>query len=554
MKKILQLQHKLANDQSGQASIFITLILIFVMAAITIGINEVDDHNISESLYSQLSTQATYAAESGVNDAIYSLQHNGTIPNNDTLQCNSFISTNSLTPIISGSGSGKVSYTCLTVNSAPSSLLTTVNTSSSSVLKISPSAPTNSLTFSWPLGTGGNTLDCNTSQEFVPQAYTNDAGVQAGWDCPSGVLRLDIFNQLGATSYNSSQSLEKDTDSFYVFPVMNGSGTDTISFGTNPQPAVVSADCSSATNTCSETFTITGGLASGYVRLTSYYVDAGTVTVTAGDQAVFDGSQVEIDSTGVDQGEAKRISVRVDDSNSNPTQAPSYAIGGDGHVCKRYAVVGNVTDSGGAVADPGLSVPFIQGNNEQPLCGGALKPAIYLYPTHDELVNVKISYPTGLAASIPTYDSQTGWNVMAQPNGTLTSTTDGKNYPYLYWEGNEDNFNFNMSQGFVVPGKDTAAFLTKELAIIGLNKNEIASFLQFWVPKMQNNPYSLIHFAGSDYTKMAPLTITPKPNAVLRVFMAEEPISVPVKVTPQTFTPFHRTGFTVVEWGGSILQ
>jgi len=187
-------------------------------------------------------------------------------------------------------------------------------------------------------------------------------------------------------------------------------------------------------------------------------------------------------------------------------------------------------------------------------CPVAAKPVIYLYPRQTEKVNVKLSFPTGFSASAPAYNQQLGWNVIAQPDGTLTNISDGATYPYLYWEGNPAPFKFDMSQGFVVPGDQSAAFLTKELAVIGLNKNETAAFLAYWAPKLQPNKYTLIHFASTDYTDVAKLFITPKPDSLLRVFMAEEPLSSPVKVTPQPFPSFQRKGFTAVEWGGTVLK
>jgi hypothetical protein len=36
---------------------------------------------------------------------------------------------------------------------------------------------------------------------------------------------------------------------------------------------------------------------------------------------------------------------------------------------------------------------------------------------------------------------------------------------------------------------------------------------------MQDNKYNLIHFSGKKYTDSAPLTITPKEDSMLRVFM-----------------------------------
>lgn len=187
-------------------------------------------------------------------------------------------------------------------------------------------------------------------------------------------------------------------------------------------------------------------------------------------------------------------------------------------------------------------------------CGVADKPVIYLYPTSTEKVHVTLQYPAGFSATVPSYNPESGWNVTAQPDGTLTNISDGTTYPYLYWEGKPQAFNFNMNQGFVVAGSQSKAFLTKELPIIGLNTNETNAFIGYWLPKLEGNKYTLIHFAGSEYTSVAKLTITPTPESLLRVFMVEKPITQPVHVSPQTFPSFHRVGFTAVEWGGTVIQ
>jgi len=212
-------------------------------------------------------------------------------------------------------------------------------------------------------------------------------------------------------------------------------------------------------------------------------------------------------------------------------------------------------------------LPHIVVNNAQTNCNSMLqdccpgincfptidKPVIYLYPSHAEIVNVKVFPPTGFSTSIPFYNQQNGWNVIAKPDGTLTNLSEGTTYPYLYWEGNPAKFNFDMTKGFVVQGNQTKVFLTKELTQIGLNNSEISSFLEYWVPRMQNNKYTLIHFASSDYTDLVKLSINPKPDSLLRVFMVEEPLNQPVKTIPQSFSTFHRYGFTAVEWGGTEL-
>ena len=49
------------------------------------------------------------------------------------------------------------------------------------------------------------------------------------------------------------------------------------------------------------------------------------------------------------------------------------------------------------------------------------------------------------------------------------------------------------------------------------------------------------------------MTITPEPDSLLRVFMVFRELEEPVSIPEQTFEPFEREGFTVVEWGGSEI-
>jgi hypothetical protein len=76
----------------------------------------------------------------------------------------------------------------------------------------------------------------------------------------------------------------------------------------------------------------------------------------------------------------------------------------------------------------------------------------------------------------------------------------------------------------------------------------------YWYPKLQEYPYVQITFAGEDYSQGAPLKITPKPDSFLRVFMVAKPLDVPIQIEPQTLEKFERKGFSVVEWGGTILK
>ena len=187
------------------------------------------------------------------------------------------------------------------------------------------------------------------------------------------------------------------------------------------------------------------------------------------------------------------------------------------------------------------------------LCGceqqDAAKPVIYLYPEEETAVHVTLDYDGTLTAAWPAYEG--GWDVTARPDGTLTAA-DGSEYTYLFWEGVSDTA-YDFSTGFCVAGEDTGEFLRDTLAEIGLTPREYNEFIVYWLPKMQDNAYNLIAFQTDCYTDSARLTIDPQPDSVLRVFMAWKPLDEPQEIAPQTFAPFAREGFTVVEWGGAAV-
>ena len=181
---------------------------------------------------------------------------------------------------------------------------------------------------------------------------------------------------------------------------------------------------------------------------------------------------------------------------------------------------------------------------------GDAKPVIYLYPEQETTVSVSLDYAGTLTTTYPAYED--GWTVTAEPDGTLYDES-GNEYSYLFWEG-ENNIDYDFSTGFCVAGADTADFLREKLAEIGLTPREYNEFIVYWLPKMQDNPYNLISFQSVAYTDAAKLDIDPTPDSVLRVFMAWKPLHRAQNIEPQTFTPFARDGFTVVEWGGCEVK
>ncbi len=71
---------------------------------------------------------------------------------------------------------------------------------------------------------------------------------------------------------------------------------------------------------------------------------------------------------------------------------------------------------------------------------------------------------------------------------------------------------------------------------------------------MEQNPYNIISFQTDIYTDAAKLEVTPAPDTVIRVFMTFKASDYMIRLLPQKLTTPERSGFTVIEWGGTEVQ
>lgn len=180
-------------------------------------------------------------------------------------------------------------------------------------------------------------------------------------------------------------------------------------------------------------------------------------------------------------------------------------------------------------------------------CG---KPVIYLYPQQTTDVTVTLKPAGGFTYTEPVYTQ--GWKVRATPTGNLTELLTGKQYPYLFWEGRGGMYQ-TPEQGFVVAQAEVHTFLQDKLTDLGLNTQERADFVEFWEPRMQSAPYYFVTFMGNEVMdQLAPLTVSPKPDTIIRILMDYLPLQQPKAVQGYTIRTPERKGFTVVEWGGVL--
>ncbi len=189
------------------------------------------------------------------------------------------------------------------------------------------------------------------------------------------------------------------------------------------------------------------------------------------------------------------------------------------------------------------------------------KPVIYGYNApHEFSLNLN---PRGKFTYTYPESGSGIWNLRTNEDGTLFNLNDQKNYPYIFWEGDATIHTIyqseNTLEGFLIKTDTCISFLENTLIAYGLNEKESTDFIIFWGPRMTESPYALVQFlVNADYEKyIASLTINPQPETLLRLYMYLVPLQTDETtlnvVTPQ-IDQISRKGFTVIEWGGSVLQ
>jgi hypothetical protein len=196
------------------------------------------------------------------------------------------------------------------------------------------------------------------------------------------------------------------------------------------------------------------------------------------------------------------------------------------------------------------------------------KPAVYLYPTTDTLVNVKVNINNGfLTYTDPLYPLN-GWNVLAKPNGDLqylshdlANSKGTVNYPtgifpYLYYEGKIQDQSVNIpTTGFIKHYDQLPAFFDDILPKLGLNHKETEEFKSYWLKALPKANYYFIGIIPQDQLNTnEPLTITPKQDTMIRVRLYFEALDKPKLIEQPIIQTPSRTGFTVVDWGGMVKQ
>lgn len=190
-------------------------------------------------------------------------------------------------------------------------------------------------------------------------------------------------------------------------------------------------------------------------------------------------------------------------------------------------------------------------NNSNPMV--SYKPIIYIYPKQEQNVKVTLGSSDKLLVSYPVYNN--GWNVLAKKDGTLIDNKTNRELYSLYYES-ENNINFKIeNEGFVISKEEIIPFLEEKLEILGLNPREQEEFIIYWLPILQKNNYTYIRFAtNEEINNNMSLQVEPVPDTMIRVLMTFKGLENKINVKEQQLQKVTRNGYTVVEWGATIIE
>ncbi|MCE3297016.1 MAG: hypothetical protein K0R65_2730 [Crocinitomicaceae bacterium] len=187
------------------------------------------------------------------------------------------------------------------------------------------------------------------------------------------------------------------------------------------------------------------------------------------------------------------------------------------------------------------------------------KPVIYAYSDKALDVNFMLKVNGKLTFTYPQIP-ENGWEVTTQQNGMLKDKK-GNLYPYLFWEGEMNKLDFKINakslKGNFVFKDSVVPFLERSLTELGFNDREKADFITFWAPRMIRHEQLFVQFlVDQDCDRIAMLDVTPEPDHIRRVYLLFQEVQngKTFEYDPQAFRPFVRSGFTVLEWGGSELK
>lgn len=354
------------GNEEGIVSITLTMVMILVISLTVVGFTQVANRNSREALDRQLSNQAYYAAETGVNDAMNRIaqliQTGQVIPTQD--DCNKSKDNGGYTQSDGKVGAIEgVAYTCLLVNPQPSDLQYDNVSSSAVVSSLNAVDSDGNATdlgehiLEWktenPKASGASINKCTVGSSSSPSLPKSEDWPK---QCPYGLLSVDLTPIQTDTVADPLVAMQK-TMSLFIYPKAGSTNDNDIPnvayeyanpnntsiYSTSaPQARIVTANCDESV--CK--IRLSGlNFTNAYVKVRSVYKPSETFRIAATDNKHFERSQAIVDVTGKAQDVLKRIQVRISlvggvggSTRTDVAGFSDYALQTSDSLCKRYVI------------------------------------------------------------------------------------------------------------------------------------------------------------------------------------------------------------------------
>ena len=348
----------LHRAQQGFVSIIAAMVIMVFVSLLALGFAYLARQNHLQNQNRLLSTQAFYAAEAGVNDAVDYLTKTLAANPNAALAPKTTcgpIGGAVKYPTTVGSNNLAVQYTCVLYDTAPTSLNGSAGSDQSKVVRVQAQNGTlTSVTISWQ--------DPQNSSQFVAPSGTAlhglsqdslTAGDPNNIAFGTGILRVTLIPIIPVAGIISRASLTTNAQTVFLYP--NGptnAATVTQSFLSSAgnisdgnQGVIVNGNCNAAKapRHCQVTINNLSNLGATdtfYLRLRTMYRASSDFTITAtsttNNPAHLINDQVVVDSTGKANDVLRRIQVSV--PLTADSDHPEFAIESLDSLCKRIQV------------------------------------------------------------------------------------------------------------------------------------------------------------------------------------------------------------------------
>lgn len=313
-------------NQQGIVSIVTTLIIIIIITVVTLSLSAISRRELRQALDEQLSSQALYAAETGVNDAIKKIKSNDSAVTTGVDSCSK--TGTGVGAIFTNNTLGEnIKYTCVLIDKTPGSIVTDIPIGGMKVYTIDTAADNMStLKITWSGKNGESDGSCT-----VDGTCFSTAG---GWGDKMGLLRVRLLD---------NRYIPNTEVVAYPGP-LSSDASNTANTAALGDKKVLYGSCSTD-KSCFINITGLFGARIFKLQLYSYYGDI-KVDVegydSSGGNVSFLGAQTTIDSTGAAADVLRRIKVAIP-SDNNIESFPNFVLSSGTSLCKRFTT--NATET-----------------------------------------------------------------------------------------------------------------------------------------------------------------------------------------------------------------